>query len=186
MNEEEKKSQQEMDEIDAMDAVHEEETGDLPESRDEEMERLRASSESAEKRVLMAQAEAENFRKRMRRDFEDQLRFASVPLVNDLLQVRDNLHRAIEAADSSSDSAGLREGVAIVAKQLDDTLVKYSVREIPAQGEQFDPNFHEAISQIPSDEHAAGTIAHVAVSGFQMHDRVIRASQVIVSTGPAN
>ncbi|EMI19282.1 GrpE nucleotide exchange factor [Rhodopirellula maiorica SM1] len=192
MNQEENKSQEE---IDAMDAVHEDEGSQDEgmqdddagiESRDEEMERLRASSESAEKRVLQAQAEAENFRKRMRRDFEDQLRYAAVPLVNDLLQVRDNLHRAIEAAGSTSESDGLREGVAMVAKQLDDTLAKYQIREIPAAGELFDPNYHEAISQIPSDEHAAGTVAHVAVTGFQMHDRVIRPSQVIVSTGPAS
>ena len=72
----------------------------------------------------------------------------------------------------------------MVAKQLDDTLAKYSVREIPAEGELFDPNFHEAISQMPSEEHAAGTVAHVAATGFQMHERVVRPSQVIVSTGP--
>ncbi|MFG0263035.1 MAG: nucleotide exchange factor GrpE [Novipirellula sp. JB048] len=193
MSEEEKNSQPETDERDAVDAVHESDVdaegnaaAETPaETRDEEIERLRASSESAEKRVLMAQAEAENFRKRMRRDFEDQLRFASLPLVTDLLEVRDNLHRAIEAAGSSSDAAGLKDGVAIVAKQLDETLAKYDVHEIPAEGEPFDPNFHEAISQVPSDEHAAGTVTHVALSGFKMHDRVVRASQVIVSTGAA-
>lgn len=153
------------------------------ETRDEEIERLRSSADEAEKRVLMAQAEAENFRKRMRRDFEDQLKFAALPLVTDILQVRDNLNRAIEAAAASDDSAGLKEGVAMVAKQLDDALARHGIREIPADGELFDPNFHEAISQMPSD-HAAGTIAHVAVTGFQLHDRVVRPSQVIVSTGP--
>ena len=132
----------------------------------------------------MAQAEAENFRKRMRRDFEDQLKFASVPVVTDLLQVRDNLVRAIEAAGDSSDVAGLRDGVAMVAKQLDDTLAKHGIREIPASGELFDPNYHEAISQMPGDA-PEGTVAHVAVTGFQMHDRVIRPAQVVVSTGPA-
>ncbi len=154
-----------------------------PESRDEEMVRLRATADEAEKRVLMAQAEAENFRKRMRRDFEDQLKFATVPLVIDILQVRDNLLRALEAADTTADSAGLNEGVAMVVKQLDDTLAKYEVCEIPAEGKLFDPNFHEAISQMPSDEVEAGMIAVVTQSGFQMHDRVIRPSQVVVSTG---
>ncbi len=156
---------------------------DTPESRDELIERLQASADSAEKRVLMAQAEAENFRKRMRRDYEDQLRYASVPLVNDLLQVRDNLHRAIEAAESSAEASSLREGVAMVAKQLDDTLAKYQIHEIPSLGQTFDPNVHEAISQMPSTDHAEGMIAHVAVSGYKMHDRVIRPSQVVVSTG---
>jgi molecular chaperone GrpE len=162
----------------AFDAVSE------PETRDEEMERLRDTAEQADKRVLMAQAEAENFRKRMRRDFEDQLKFAALPMIAEILGVRDNLIRAIEAADGSADSAGLKEGVQMVTKQLDDTLAKYGVREIPTEGELFDPNFHEAISQMPG-EAAAGMVAHVAVTGFQMHDRVVRPSQVVVSTGPA-
>jgi len=149
----------------------------------EEIERLRLTAAEADKRVLMAQAEAENFRKRMRRDFEDQLKFAPVPMVVDLLQVRDNLIRALEAAESGSESVGLREGVAMVVKQLDDTLAKHQVREIPAEGETFDPNFHEAISQMPSERYPEGTVAVVAQSGFQMHDRVIRPSQVVVSTG---
>jgi molecular chaperone GrpE len=153
------------------------------ETRDEEMDRLRVTAAEADNRVLMAQAEAENFRKRMRRDFEDQLKFAAVPLVIDILQVRDNLLRALEAAGTGSDSAGLSEGVAMVVKQLDDTLAKYEVREIPAAGELFDPNFHEAISQMPSDDVESGLVAVVAQTGFQMHERVIRPAQVVVSSG---
>ena len=179
--------EQPADEIDlsnSVDAAPTEQSA-RPETRDEEMERLRATADEADKRVLMAQAEAENFRKRMRRDYEVQLKFAALPLVTDLLEVRDNLIRAIEASAASSDFSGLSEGVAIVAKQLDETLGKYGVCEIPAEGELFDPNYHEAISQMPSDEHAAGTVSNVAVTGFQMHDRVVRPSQVVVSSGPA-
>ncbi len=154
-----------------------------PESRDQELMRLRAMVEEADKRVLLAQADAENFRKRMRRDVEDQLKYASVPLVNEILSVRDNLLRGLEAAGATSDWAGLSEGVAMVVKQLDDTLAKHGVREIPAMGERFDPNFHEAISQMPSAEVEPGMVAIVAQTGFQMHDRVIRPSQVIVSKG---
>ncbi len=170
---------------DAADAALESADFQELETRDEEMERLRLTAEEADKRVLMAQAEAENFRKRMRRDLEDQLKFAPMPLVTDILQVRDNLIRAIEAAESGGDVAGLKEGVQIVAKQLDEALAKHNVREIPAEGELFDPNYHEAISQMPSEQ-PSGTVAHVAVTGFQMHDRVVRPSQVVVSTGPAD
>ena len=158
---------------------------DAPETRDAEMERLRRTADEADKRVLQAQAEAENFRKRMRRDYEDQIKFASQNLIVELLQVRDNLMRAIEAAATNEEAAGLREGVEMVAKQLDDVMGKYGVEHIPADGEVFDPEIHEAISQIPSDVEA-GKVAHVAVSGFKLHDRVIRPSQVVVSTGPAN
>ena len=166
-------------------AFREDNAADAPPTRDEEMERLRRTAAEADKRVLQAQAEAENFRKRMRRDLEDQLKFAATDLVLDLLEVRDNLKRAIDAAESGQESSGLRDGVRMVVKQMDDVLGKHGVVEIPAEGEVFDPNIHEAISQIPS-ETESGRIAHVAVSGFKLHDRVIRPSQVVVSTGPAN
>ena len=154
------------------------------ETRDEEMERLREAADSADQRVLKAQAEAENFRKRLRRDYEDQVKYAAVPLVTDILEVRDNLLRGLQAANHSADAGGLQEGVAMVVKQLDDFLVKHAVVPIPTEGEQFDPNVHEAISQMPS-EHESGMVAHVAQAGFKMHDRVVRPSQVVVSTGPA-
>jgi len=180
------------DELEITGEAHSTKPGDSPDefvaqqpplTRDEELEQMRAAVQEADKRVLMAQAEAENFRKRMRRDLEEQMKFASLALVTDLLEVRDNLSRALEASASGHDAGPLRDGVAMVLKQLDDTLAKHGVREIPAEGELFDPNFHEAISQMPSQEYAAGMVAHVAVSGFQMHDRVVRPSQVVVSSG---
>lgn len=155
------------------------------ETRDEELERLRQEVETANRHALQAQAEAENFRKRMRRDFEDQIKFASLPLIGDILQVRDNLFRAVDAAGSAASVEGLRDGVAMCAKQLDDVLAKYGVKEIPTAGQPFDPNVHEAISQMPSAEHESGVVAHVALPGFQLHERVIRPSQVVVSTGAA-
>lgn len=170
----------------ALEDVVEETESAVPETRDEEMERLRMETAEAEKRVLMAQAEAENFRKRTRRDYDERLKYAAQDLVNDILEVRDNLLRALSVADNAeADATGMKEGVAMVAKQLDDTLGKYNIHEIPAEGETFDPNIHEAISQMPSDTHASGTVVHVAQSGFRMHERVIRPSQVVVSTGPA-
>ena len=164
--------------------THQEAVDQVLETRDEEMDRLREAANSADSRVLKAQAEAENFRKRLRRDYEDQVKYAPVPLVTDMLEVRDNLLRGLEAAKNSADAGGLQEGVEMVVKQLDDFLTKHAVLQIPTEGEQFDPNFHEAISQMPSDLES-GMVAHVAQVGFKMHDRVVRPSQVVVSTGPA-
>ncbi|MCP4944019.1 MAG: nucleotide exchange factor GrpE [Planctomycetaceae bacterium] len=164
--------------------THQEAVDQVLETRDEEMDRLREAASSADSRVLKAQAEAENFRKRLRRDYEDQVKYAPVPLVTDMLEVRDNLLRGLEAAKNSADAGGLQEGVEMVVKQLDDFLTKHAVLQIPTEGEQFDPNFHEAISQMPSDSES-GMVAHVAQVGFKMHDRVVRPSQVVVSTGPA-
>jgi len=159
------------------------------ESRDEAMDRMAQEVEQSRQRVLMAQAELENFRKRTRKDYEEQLRYAAMPLVEDILQVRDNLVRAIEAAASAGDTAdaidGLKSGVELVTKQLDDVLAKHGVKPIPAVGEIFDPNFHQAIAQTPSDQHQEGTVAIEATAGFQMHQRVVRPSQVVVSTGSA-
>ena len=101
------------------------------------------------------------------------------------LQVRDNLLRAIDAACSPAKVFRRIAGGSGDGNENKWTMCfsKHAVVEIPAEGEVFDPNLHEAISQIPS-EHASGQIAHVAVSGFKLHDRVIRPSQVVVSTGP--
>ncbi len=156
-----------------------------PESRDEELERLHSEVADANNRVLMAQADLENFRKRMRRDMEDQIRFASIPIVSDLLHVRDNLVRAAEAAKSSGtdSSDALLEGVKMLVKHFDDTLAKHGISPIESVGRAFDPNFHQAISQMPNSQFPNGTIAYEAVTGFQMHGRVVRPSQVIVSTG---
>jgi molecular chaperone GrpE len=152
----------------------------------DQIEKLKETVEEANRRALMAHAEMENSRKRMRRDYEDQLKYAALPLLQDFLPVLDNLQRAIAAAGEKEAAAGLVQGVAMVAKQFQETLAKHHCKPIPSEGELFDPNFHEAISQMPSDQHAAGVVAHQAVAGYQLHDRVVRPSQVIVSTGPAD
>ncbi len=139
----------------------------------------------AEKRVLMAEAEKDNFRKRVKQDYEIQLRYANLSMMQDLLPVRDNLERALSAAADSGESAGLREGVAMVAKLLADTLAKYHCVPIAALGEVFDPNYHEAIQQTPSQQYPAGSVALEVTTGYRLHERVVRPSQVIVSTGPA-
>jgi len=134
-------------------------------------------------RELKAQAELENFRKRILRDTEQTLKYASLPLVRDVLEVSDNLSRAAEAAQASSDSASLLAGVRMVQHQLKGVLEKYNCKAIEALGKPFDPNIHQAIAQAPSDEYPSGTVSLVASVGYMMHDRVIRPSHVIVSTG---
>lgn len=137
------------------------------------------------KRELQAQAELENFRKRMQRDSEQQLRYANVPLLRDLLEVVDNLSRAIESSnkDQAGQSSSLLEGVTLVRNQLINVFKKYNCVPIESLGVEFDPNFHEAISQASSTEYPAGTVMYVAAQGYKLYDRVIRPSQVIVSTG---
>lgn len=146
----------------------------------------------AERNVLMAQAEMENFRKRMQRESDQLLKYANLPLVRDLLDIIDNLNRASDSAKSeaaksdaskSETSQALLAGVAMVTQQFTTVLAKYGCKPIESTGKQFDPNIHQAISQMPSAEHAAGTVANEVAVGYMLHDRVVRPSCVIVSTG---
>ncbi|MFY8201508.1 MAG: nucleotide exchange factor GrpE [Pirellula staleyi] len=137
-------------------------------------------------RELKAQAELENFRKRLLRDTEQQLKYALLPFVRDIVEVVDNLNRATEAGASKGNTDGLIAGVKLVQQQFQQVLAKYSCAPIEALGKSFDPNFHQAIAQQPSAEYAAGMVMLETSVGYLMYDRVVRPSMVIVSTGPAS
>lgn len=154
-------------------------------SSDDQLLEMARKLKAAETEVLKSHAEAENFRKRLQRDSEQQLRYANMPLVRDLLDVIDNLKRAADAATSdSSTTTALLDGVQMVTQQLMNTLNKFACQPIESVGKPFDPNFHEAIAQMPSQDVAAGSVLQEVAVGYTLHDRVIRPSQVIVSTGP--
>ena len=150
-----------------------------------DLNKVRAELDEARDRSLRAQAELDNFRKRSRRELEDERRYANAPLLRDLLPVLDNIGRAIEAAEKTPDPATLLAGFRMVQQQLQSALERHHCRSIEAQGKPFDPNLHSAISSQPSAEHPEHTVLMVVQPGYQLHDRVIRPSQVIVSTAPA-
>lgn len=152
---------------------------------DDRIAELTEKLKAAETEVLKSHAEVENFRKRLQRDADQQLRYANLPLVRDILDVIDNLKRATDAASSESGNAvALLEGVQMVTQQLQNVLTKYACKPIESVGKPFDPNIHAAITQMPSDEVPAGSVVQEVAVGYMLHDRVIRPSQVIVSTGP--
>jgi molecular chaperone GrpE len=148
--------------------------------------KLEGELREANERAVRAQAELDNFRKRSRRESEEERRYAALPLIRDLLSVMDNLDRALEAAEKSQQASGLVEGVKMVAIQFTTYLEQHGCRKIPAIGLPFDPHQHEAIAQEPSSELAAGYVTRIARNGYQLHDRVVRPAQVLVSTGPAS
>ena len=135
-------------------------------------------------RLLRTQAELDNFRKRSRRELEDERRYANMPLLRDLLPVVDNIGRAIDAATKNSDASSLLEGFRMVSQQLNSILERHHTRPIKALNESFDPHLHEAILQQPSEEVPPGTVLMVTQEGYQLHDRVVRPAQVIVSKQP--
>ena len=147
---------------------------------------LTARLNDAEARVVRAKADLENFRRRMRREMDDQLKFANQGLITELLPVIDNVYRAINAASQDEATSGLLEGFLMVTQQLIAALKKYHCEPIDAVGEVFDPNKHEAISQMPNEEIEKGHVIQAVQEGYLLHDRVIRPSQVVISAGPAN
>jgi molecular chaperone GrpE len=136
-------------------------------------------------RNLRLRAELENVRTRSAREIAENSRYASLPLVRDLLPVLDNIDRALEAGAKAGETGPLVEGVKLVRQQLLTVLGQHQVQEIPALGEAFDPQFHAAILQQPSADVPANHVTLVAQAGYKLHDRVVRPSQVIVSSGPA-
>ena len=144
---------------------------------------LEAELAAEKDRVLRLQAEMENLRNRTAREIVDERRYAPLPLIRDLLPAIDNIDRAIEAAQQSGEAASLLEGFKLVRQQLNDIFQRHHCQQIEAVGQPFDPQIHEAILQQPSDEHPANHIVHEAQVGYLLHDRVVRPSQVIISSG---
>ena len=152
----------------------------------QQLERAHAEREATQQKWLMALADLDTYRRRVRKEAEEARRFAVLPLAEDLLPALDNLHRALEAARSATDVAQLVQGVQMVIRQFDDVLVKHQVTAIESVGRPFDPNLHQALQQQPSAEHPPMTVLAEYQRGYQMHERVIRPSTVVVAAPPAN
>ena len=157
---------------------------DVAENLSNDPEQLREELQQATDRILRLQADMQNLRNRTSREIADVRRYAFLPLLRDLLPAVDNITRAIESAENAESAEGLLEGFKLVKQQLLTVLSQHHCTEIEAVGEPFDPNHHEAILQQPSGEHPPQTVTMVTQPGYRLHDRVVRASQVIVSTGP--
>ena len=150
------------------------------------IEKLKSALDESEKRALIAAADLENYRKRSAKNTQDQIRYASLPLMAELLEAVDNLNRAIESAPESEANSGLLQGVKMVSGQILNVLQSNKCEAIEAVGQPFDPNLHQAVQMQPSNEFPANTVMMEMRIGYRLHDRVIRPSQVFVSTGPAN
>ncbi len=145
---------------------------------------LQEQSEEARKNYdlfLRERAETENFKKRMVREKSEALRFASEPLVRDLLPVVDNLERAVEHADADGNGQSVLEGVRLVLKSLLDILERHGVKRIDAVGERFDPSRHEAMAQVESAAYAPNQVVDQHHSGYLLHDRLLRPALVTVN-----
>lgn len=150
---------------------------------------LESERDALKDQILRALAETENVRKRANRQIEEERVYAVERFARDLLNVSDNLSRALIAlpqearAELSEAGKNLVEGVELTEKDLHAVMARHGVKPIDASpGAPFDPNLHQAVSQIPS-EHPAGSVAQAFQSGWRIGDRTLRAAMVAVSAG---
>ena len=141
-------------------------------------------------RLLRTAAEAENTKKRLQTDYQRQLKFANEGILEGMVPVLDSLEAAIKSVTEKVEEndpafTTFNEGVQLVHKQLLDALKTHGLVPIVAVGETFDPNQHEALLVTPSDDVPEGKVIEEFRRGYMLHTRVLRASQVVVSQGPA-
>lgn len=154
-----------------------------------EMATLRTELEQARKEAgeatLRAQAELQNVRKRLERDADNARKYVLEKFVGELLAVVDSLDRGIVSLDAGDDALKpARDGMDLTLKLFKDTLRKFEVEEVDPKGQAFNPQFHEAVAQIPNAEAAPNTVLEVMQKGFLLSGRLLRPAMVVVSRAP--
>ncbi len=135
-------------------------------------------------RLLRGQAEWENARKRILREKEDAVRYASEALLEKLLPVLDNLEMGMKAAETANDAKSIAQGLEMVLKQFQQVLKDSGVETIDAVGHKFDPHRHDALGEHESDEHPEGHVVTQLRKGYKLKDRLLRDASVFVAKAP--
>ena len=182
--EEELEEQLEADSVVEEEPAKEEEAKELsPLEQLEEQVRLKDEEILKQKDTFLREkAELDNFKKRLTKEKEDFVQFANERLLKELLQIEDNLERAMEAPNATLES--LKEGVEMIQKQFKDFLKNQKVEVIEAFGKPFDPNLHEVLNQQESEEHEENTVIEEYSKGFTLNGRILRPAEVVISEKP--
>ncbi|AGN85285.1 heat shock protein GrpE [Enterobacter sp. R4-368] len=176
------------DEVEAV--VESDDSAGQVDPRDEKIANLEAQLAEAESReretVLRVKAEMENLRRRTEQDIEKAHKFALEKFVNELLPVIDSLDRALEVADkNNAEMAPMVEGIELTLKNMLDVVKKFGVEVIAETDVPLDPNVHQAIAMVESEEIAAGKVLGVMQKGYTLNGRTIRAAMVTVAKAKA-
>jgi molecular chaperone GrpE len=147
-----------------------------------ELQAARLAEVEAREDMLRMKADMDNLRKRLVREHEKSRLRTLERFMNDLLPVRDSLERGLEAAnDPAATVEALKEGKQLIMKMLTKAMGDHGLKTIDPAGEPFDPEKHEALTMITSDQHDENTVIDVVEKGYQLHDRLIRPAKVVVS-----
>jgi len=162
---------------------------DIPGGPDHDLAAAKAEAAQLKDQLLRALAEAENVRRRAQREREDATKYAIANFARDVLQVSDNLHRALEAIPAAALAAdealrNLHEGVSATDRQLEAALERQQVKRIWPMGEKFDANVHQAMFEVPTFDQLPGTVVQVMQAGYLIHDRLLRPALVAVAKQP--
>ena len=149
---------------------------------------LEAEASELKDRVLRTMAEMENLRRRTERQIADTRQYAIAGFARDMLTAGDNLARAIQAVPDDARAAGgalttLIEGVEMTERELLNAMERHGVRRLDPVGQKFDPNLHQAIFEVPTDDHPTGTVVQVMQPGYVIGERVLRPAMVGVARG---
>nr|WP_010133523.1 nucleotide exchange factor GrpE [Microbulbifer agarilyticus] len=154
-------------------------------AQDEEIASLHQQLSDHKDMVLRAQAEVQNARRRAQQDVEKAHKFGQEKLLKDLLPVVDNLERALTTIDKDDESQkAVREGIELTQKSFIDTLTKSGLEVIDPAGEPFDPELHQAMTQIPNGDVEPNTVLDVFQKGYRLNGRLLRPAMVVVSKAP--
>ncbi len=134
---------------------------------------------------LRAEAEIDNIKKRFKRERDDLGKFANESILKELLPVMDNLQNAVLYLEGKKGDSSLVEGVSLTLKMLAEVLKKWGVREINAQGQEFDPNLHQAVMNEEVQDLKPGLVVKELQKGYILNERLLRPSMVVVSKTPA-
>ncbi|AIV31019.1 heat shock protein GrpE [Enterobacter cloacae subsp. cloacae] len=175
---------------DEVEAVEPDASAEQVDPRDEKIANLEAQLVEAQNRerdsVLRIKAEMENLRRRTEQDVEKAHKFALEKFVNELLPVIDSLDRALEVADKANpDNAAMIEGIELTLKSMLDVVRKFGVEVIADTDVPLDPNVHQAIAMVESEDVEAGKVLGVMQKGYTLNGRTIRAAMVTVAKAKA-
>lgn len=136
--------------------------------------------------ALRAMAEAENVRKRMQREMEDSTKFAVTKFARDMLSVADNLSRALQALPADRDSLdpavkSVIEGIEATERELQAIFERNGIKKIEPVGQPFNPEYHQAVMEVPTNEHPPGTVALMMMPGYLLKERLLRPAMVGVA-----
>ncbi|WP_407307192.1 nucleotide exchange factor GrpE [Desulfosporosinus sp. SB140] len=146
-----------------------------------ELKQAKEKSDETYDQLLRLQADFDNFRKRTLKEKTELIKYASEHLVSEMLPVLDNFERAVSSAQNNPDFSAFSQGVEMILRQLQTALSKEGLKAMEAVGQPFDPNLHEAVLRVESDEHEENTVVEELQKGYYLKEKVLRPCMVKVS-----